>query len=166
MKSAIKIRNYRNVDKEACRLLWRELTEHHREIYQEPTIGGEQSEDYFDKYLKKVGPAKIWIAIIDSKVVGLTGLDVSDYEAEIEPLIVTKTHRNKGVGTKLLEKVIAEARTIGTSLNVSPVARNVEAIRFFHKAGFNKLGRVQMFIGFSNRTWKRYLELYGCKLEY
>ncbi len=123
-------------------MLWRELTERHREIYQEPTIGGEHPEEYFDKYLNKVGPARIWIAIIDSEVVGLTGLDVSGYEAEIEPLIVTKAHRNKGVGTKLLEKVIAEARTIGISLNVSPVARNVEAIRFFHKAGFNKLGRV------------------------
>jgi len=166
MKSAIKIRNYRDIDKEDCRLLWRELTEHHREIYQELTIGGEHPEDYFDKYLNKVGPARIWIAILDSEVVGLAGLDVSGYEAEIEPLIVTKEHRNKGVGTKLLEKVVAEARKIGTSLNVSPVARNVEAIRFFHKAGFNKLGRVEMFIDFSNRKWKPYLELHGCKLDY
>jgi GNAT superfamily N-acetyltransferase len=166
MKPAIKIRNYRNIDKDACRLLWRELTEHHREIYQEPAIGGEHPEDCFDKYLNKVGPTRIWIAIIDSKVVGLSGLDVSGYEAEIEPLIVTKAHRNKGVGTKLLEKVIAEAHKIGTSLNVSPVARNIKAIRFFHKAGFNKLGRVGMFIDFSNRTWKPYLELHGCKLNY
>ena len=166
MKPAIKIRNYRNIDKDACRLLWRELTEHHREIYQEPAIGGEHPEDCFDKYLNKVGPTRIWIAIIDSKVVGLSGLDVSGYEAEIEPLIVTKAHRNKGVGTKLLEKVIAEAHKIGTSLNVSPVARNIEAIRFFHKAGFNKLARVEVFIDFSNRTWKPYLELHGCKLNY
>jgi len=87
-------------------LLWRELIERHREIYQEPTIGGEHPEEYFDKYLNKVGPARIWTAIIESEVVGLTGLDVSGYEAEIEPLIVTKAHRNKGVGTKLLRKVL------------------------------------------------------------
>lgn len=92
--------------------------------------------------------------------------DVSGYEAEIELLIVTKAHRNKGIGTKFLEEAISEARKIGTSLNVSPVARNVEAIRFFHNAGFENLGRVEMFIDFCNRKWKPNVELHGCNLSY
>jgi len=166
MKQNIRIRNYQRSDREVCRSLWRELTEWHREIYRDPTIGGDKPEEQFDKHLAKLGPSRIWVATINSEVVGLIGLDASSYESEIEPLIVTKAHRNKGVGTKLLKRVIAEAHKIGTTLNVSPVARNIEAIRFFHKAGFNKLGRVEMFIDFSNRTWKPYLELHGCKLDY
>ncbi|MBI4300887.1 MAG: hypothetical protein HY677_07095, partial [Chloroflexi bacterium] len=35
------IREYRTADFEACRSLWGELTRHHREIYEDPTIGGD-----------------------------------------------------------------------------------------------------------------------------
>jgi hypothetical protein len=45
------VRNYREEDREYCRSLWRELTEWHREIYQDSRIGGEHPEEYFDKYL-------------------------------------------------------------------------------------------------------------------
>lgn len=50
-----KIRKYQETDREHCRALWRELAEWHREIYQDPTIGGEHPEDYFDKHLAEVG---------------------------------------------------------------------------------------------------------------
>jgi len=33
------VRKYQEQDKEQCRGLWRELTEWHREIYQDPNIG-------------------------------------------------------------------------------------------------------------------------------
>ena len=36
------IRTYESEDRDACRLLWAELTQHHRELYADPTIGGEQ----------------------------------------------------------------------------------------------------------------------------
>jgi GNAT superfamily N-acetyltransferase len=162
----INIRNYQSSDRETCRSLWRELTEWHRQIYQDSAIGGENPGEHFDNHLSKVGPSRIWVATIDSEVVGLIGLDVSGYENEIEPLIVTKAHRYKGVGTKLAEKAILEARKTGTSLNVSPVARNTDAIHFFYNAGFTNLGRVEMFMDFRNRKWKSPLELKGCKLNY
>ncbi len=34
------VRAYQREDYEACRELWRELTERHRDIYGDPTIGG------------------------------------------------------------------------------------------------------------------------------
>lgn len=166
MTQSIAIRNYQNGDREHCRSLWRELAEWHREIYQDPTIGGEHPEDYFDRHLSKVGPTRIWVATSDSEAVGLIGLAVDGYEAEIEPLIVTKAYRHRGIGTQLVETVISEARKIGTSLNVAPVARNVETIQFFYKLGFKNLGRVELFIDFSNRTWKPSLKLHGRKLDF
>lgn len=165
---SISIRGYSESDREQCRALWLELTEWHREIYGEPTIGGEHPEDYFDKHLAKVGPENLWIAVHDVKVVGLVGLMTSIYdEFEIEPLIVSKAYRGKGIGTNLVETVIAEARRRGLrSLNVSPVARNVNTIQFLYKLGFKNLGHIQLFIDFTDHKWKDGPTLFGCKFKF
>lgn len=163
----IEIRNYQEGDKEACRSLWRELTEWHREIYQDPSIGGRHPEDYFDKHLVKVGSECIWVAVADSKVVGFVGLIVEGHEAEIEPLIVSKDYRGKGIGTKLVEAVIPEARKRGVSyLDVKPVARNVQTIKFLYKQGFRNVGHIDLFIDFGNRAWKPGLGIHGCEFNY
>jgi GNAT superfamily N-acetyltransferase len=85
---------------------------------------------------------------------------------EIEPLVVTKNFRKRGIGTLLAETFISEAQKIGTSLSVRPVARNVEAVLFFHDLGFQNLGDVELFIDFRNRSWKTGMELHGRKFKY
>ncbi len=161
------IRKYRGNDREQCRALWRELTEWHREIYQDPTIGGEHPEDYFDKHLAAVGPDQLWVAVHDSKVVGLVGLIFKGEEAEIEPLMVSEAYRRKGIGTKLIETVVSEARKKGLRfLDVKPVARNIKAIKFLYKRGFKNLGHIDLFIDFSDYPWKSRLEIFGCKFNY
>lgn len=143
-------------DRESCRGLWRELTEWHRQIYQDPSIGGAHPEEYFDRHLADVGACRLWVAVIDSQVVGLTGLIVYGEEAEIEPLIVSEPHRNKGIGTRMIETVISEARKLGVRLlSVKPVARNVEAIKFLHKRGFNNVGHIELFMDLSGWRWKK-----------
>jgi len=147
--------------------LWLELTEKHREIYQDPKIGGEHPEDFFDKHLAKVGADNIWVAVHDSEVVGLVGLIVEGSEAEIEPLVVRKGYRGKGIGKRLIEEVVSEARKRKIRfLNVEPVARNVEMIRFMYKLGFRTLGNIQLFMCFSDYVWKEGPELFGCKFKY
>ena len=163
----IVIRNYREEDKEFCRSLWRELTEWHREIYQDPRIGGEHPEEYFDKHLAKVGPEKLWVAIHNSKVIGLIGLIIEGNEAEIEPLIVSKAYRGRGIGKQLLETVISEARKMGVRfLCIKPVARNIKTIKFLHKKGFKTLGEIELFMDFSDYKWKSGPKLFGCKFNY
>jgi len=166
--STFVIRKYQSADREQCRGLWRELTERHREIYRDPTIGGEHPEDYFDKHLAKVGPEQLFVAEYKNKVIGLIGLMTGLYEeVDIEPLIVSRAYRGKGVGTKLVEAVIAEARRRGLrSLNVSPVARNVDTIKFLYKLGFRNLGYIQLFIDFTDHKWKRGPELFGCRFKF
>jgi len=147
--------------------LWRELTEWHRNIYQDPTIGGATPEDHFDKHLAKVGKDRLWVAVCDSRVVGLIGLIIEGDEAEIEPLIVSEAYRHRGIGKKLLNTAIAEARRAKVRfLNVKPVARNVEAIKFLHKHGFKTLGHIELFIDFSEFRWKAGPELFGCKFDF
>jgi ribosomal protein S18 acetylase RimI-like enzyme len=147
--------------------LWKELTEWHREIYQDPRIGGEHPENYFDEHLKKVGPEQIWVAESNLHVVGFIGLVIKEGEAEIEPLIVSKTFRGRGIGAKLVEAVLSEVRKRGFRfLNVSPVARNVEAMRFFHKQGFKSVGHVQLFMSFTDYKWKSGLKVHDLEFEY
>jgi GNAT superfamily N-acetyltransferase len=161
------IRKYQPGDREQCRSLWKELTEWHREIYQDPTIGGEHPEDHFDKHLAKVGPDRLWVAVHDSQVVGLVGLIVEAEEAEIEPLIVSKPHRHKGIGKQLISAVVSEARNLGVRfLNVKPVARNIQAIKFLYKQGFKNLGHIELFLDFSEQAWKPGPQLFECKFNF
>jgi len=161
------VRKYRDADREECRFLWRELTEWHREIYQDSTIGGEHPEDYFDKYLARFGSKHLWVAVDDSKVVGLVGLIVEENEAEIEPLIVSRSYRGKGIGRKLVEQAVSEARQMKVQfLSVRHVARNIQTIRFLYKQGFQNLGHVELFIDFSKYVWRQEVDLFGCSFKF
>lgn len=163
----LKIRRYQPADRKQCRDLWKELTVWHRKIYQDPTIGGENPEHYFDEHLAKVGPERLWVAAYDSQVVGLVGLVVEEVEAEIEPLIVSENYRYKGIGKQLLRIAISEARNLGVKfLKVKPVARNVQAIKFFYNQGFKNLGHIDMFLDFCDYKWKPGPKLFECEFNF
>jgi N-acetylglutamate synthase-like GNAT family acetyltransferase len=147
--------------------LWRELTEWHRQLYGDPHIGGPHPEDYFDKHLKKVGADRLWVALLDCRVVGLVGLIVEEEEAEIEPLIVSQPYRNRGIGRRLLKTVIVEVRKLNLRfLSVKPVARNIETIKFVHKQGFNNMGHMELFMDLSKKQWKKSLKLFDLDFDF
>ncbi len=167
MALSFRIRKYQPVDREQCRSLWKELTEWHREIYRDPTIGGAHPEDHFDKHLAKVGLDRLWVAVYDSQVVGLVGLNVEGEEAEIEPLIVSEAYRRKGIGKQLTITVVSEARNLGVRfLSAKPVARNVQVMKFLYKQGFRNLGHIELFLDFSEYEWKSGPELFECKFNF
>jgi len=161
------IRKYQQGDREQCRDLWKELTEWHREIYEDPTIGGERPEDCFDEHLSRVGPDRLWVAIHNSEVVGLTGLIVKGEEAEIEPLIVNKAYRNKGVGKQLVKTVVSIAPNLGVRfLSVKPVARNIQAVRLFYGQGFKNLGHIELCLDFCGYKWKPGPQILECNFSF
>ena len=171
MTTSITVRKYESEDREHCRNLWKELTEWHREIYDDPKIGGEHPEEYFDKHLSRVGADNLWVAVDRTNVVGLVGLMVVNDETEIEPLIVSKAHRGKGAGKKLISTVIDEARKRGLRLlNIRPVARNTKTIRFLYEQGFKTLGYIELFIDLTGPSarynWKPGPTIYGCDFNY
>jgi ribosomal protein S18 acetylase RimI-like enzyme len=162
------VRGYKDKDKEACRGLWSELTQWHRDIYDDSGIGGANPGLYFDEHLKKVGPSKLIVASIGSKVVGLVGYMEGEEEFEVEPLIVSKDCRDKGIGTMLLNEVkkrVAKQKGV-KYLSVRPVARNERAIEYFCSRGFDKIGRIELFIDFTGREWKKDFRLFERQYEY
>lgn len=169
-RSAFSIRNYRKVDIGTCRELWRQLAEKHAEIYSDPRIAKEGVEDFFDEHLGKIGPKRIWVATVGLKVVGFVGLVISaesPEDGEIEPLVVHREFRGRGIGKALVDTAGKEARRLGVRyITVRPVARNSEALGFFREAGFDKIGRVELFIDLAGKKWKEGIELHGMTFEF
>jgi N-acetylglutamate synthase-like GNAT family acetyltransferase len=92
---------------------------------------------------------------------------MKDNEGEVEPLVVSQGHRHKGIGTKLINIVIAEAKGTGLkSLSIKPVLRNVEAIKLFNKQGFRSIGQIELYIDFSEKYRKKSLELFNRPFDF
>ena len=66
----VSIRPYAPSDLDACRALWRELTQRHRDIYGDPKIGGSDPGSEFDAHLAHPKLAGVWVADNDTGIVG------------------------------------------------------------------------------------------------
>lgn len=166
----VAIREYQDRDLEGCKHLWRELTQRHRDIYLDQSIGGDDPGIYFEQYLQKTELARLCVAERDLIVVGMAGLLIDKDGAEIEPIIIHSDFRSQGVGTLLIERLKTEAKERGVDyLSIRPVARNVEAIQCFHRAGFSLLGHIDMFIDLteeSDEGWKDGITIHGHAFRY
>ena len=155
------IRNYLDDDLDACRELWVQLTETHREIYEAPDIGGDNPGLQFDQQLSKVGSERIWVADDANAIVGMIGIQPGSDEGsvEIEPLVVNPEARGRGVGKALVQHVLEVIKSMGLrDLNVRVVARNAEAIRFYHDIGFDVIGYLELFYDTSPRDEQAWRE--------
>jgi GNAT superfamily N-acetyltransferase len=135
------VRPYTEADYPPCRSLWAELTEHHRRLYGDPSIGGDDPGGGLDDYLATPERVGSWVAEVRGSVVGLTGLFDRGMSGEVEPVVVTEAWRDGGVGRQLIDHVVEVAVARGYQyLAIRPVARNISAIRHFYAAGFQTLG--------------------------
>jgi GNAT superfamily N-acetyltransferase len=166
----VSVREYAPSDYHACRSLWTELTDHHRRLYGDRTIGGDDPGSGFDEYLETPHRVNSWVAVIDGAVVGLTGLFDHGAGGEVEPVVVTSARRWRGVGQTLIERVAAEAARRGYEyLAVRPVARNVTAIQSFYEAGFRTLGgHIDLTMDLRDRRhgWMEGVKLHGLDFRY
>jgi N-acetylglutamate synthase-like GNAT family acetyltransferase len=139
------IRRYRPEDLEQCRALWVDLTDWHRRLYGDESIGGANPGEAFDAHLQQVGPERIFVAEQDGRVVGMAGMIVSGRKVELEPLSIRAGCRGAGIGRELAEAVVAAARAQGAKqVVVRPTGRNADAIRVFHALGFDIVARMEL----------------------
>jgi len=164
------VRDYAERDYDACRSLWAELTEYHRGIYGDPSIGGDDPGAGFDDYLAEPQRTGSWVAESRGQVVGLTGLFDRGRSGEVEPVVVAEAARGQGIGRMLIGRAVEEARARGYEyLAIRPVARNVAAIQRFHAAGFRALGGhidLTMDLAPRRHEWLPGASLHGLDFDY
>ncbi len=86
--------------------------------------------------------ANYLVARLEGTLIAYIGAWLMLDEVHITTLAVTENHRRRGIASRLVEKLIAEARPRGAcflTLEVRP--SNKAAIRFYEKFGFTVLGR-------------------------
>ena len=174
----IKIRDYKKGDYDICRSLWAELTQHHRDIYEDPSIGGDDPGRGFDRYLENPQRYGTWVAELEGRVVAFAGLLSHSHteegeggiQGEVEPLIVSQPYRDRGIGTRLVEYIVEQAREIGVCfLSIRPAARNERALSLYVRLGFNVLGGVELLQDLSlsyDRKWKPGIKILDNELRY
>jgi GNAT superfamily N-acetyltransferase len=164
------VRDYAERDYSACRSLWAELTEYHRSIYGDSSIGGDDPGAGFDDYLAESHRMGSWVAETQGTVVGLTGLLDRGSSGEVEPVVVAEAARNQGIGRMLIGRVVEEACAHAYEyLAIRPVARNVAAVRRFHAAGFRTLGGhidLTMDLAARRHQWLAGAGLHGLDFDY
>ena len=167
----VTIRDYQTKDYDVCRSLWVELTQHHRDIYEDPSIGGDDPGQGLDRYLNNTQRRGAWVAEVEGQVVAFGGLLLhSKEEGEVEPVVVSQPYRDKGIGTRLVKHVVEQAREIGVRfLSIRPVARNERALSLYVRLGFSTVGAVELFQDLSSsydRKWKPGIRILDNELHY
>jgi GNAT superfamily N-acetyltransferase len=174
----IAIREYETKDYDICCSLWVELTQHHRDIYEDQTIGGDDPGLGFNRYLENPQRHGTWVGELEGQVVAFAGLlghshseeGEGGIQGEVEPVVVTRPHRDKGIGTRLVEHVIEQARVKGVRfLSIRPVARNERAVSLYVRLGFNTLGGLELLQDLSSsyeRKWKPGIKILDNELRY
>src|ERR1700743_1851851 len=84
------VRDYASGDYDACRSLWAELTEYHRSIYGDPSIGGDDPGAGFDDSLAEPRRVGSWVAESHGRVIGLTGLFDQGTSGEVEAGVIAR----------------------------------------------------------------------------
>lgn len=163
------IRPYRPADHRTCRGLWAELTEYHRDLYDDPTTGGVDPGLGFEEYLTRLDLTGLWVADhAEDGVVGMVGLLLKGRQGEVEPVVVTQRRRGRGIGTALLAHVAQVARRRGMAqLSVMPTSRNEAAIRCLHRAGYGALASLTLTLELDSRhpQWPEGIDLYGMRFR-
>ena len=154
--SPVTVRSYRPSDHSACRRLWSELTRQHSQMY---GAAGDDGGAGFEEYLTRLDLSGLWVAEhADDGVIGMVGLVMRGRAGEVEPVVVTVSHRHKGVGRMLLRHVATEATKRNMiSLTISPASRNVDAIRSLHAAGYDVCSSIQLTLDLDRQAhdWQR-----------
>ena len=168
-----KIREYQQADYGTCRSLQGELALYHAKIYEDPSISGDDPGRGFDEYIARTDRCCTWVAESDGQIVGFAGLLATVGEegtAEIEPVVISSKSRGAGIGTKLIEYIINDAKIRGFRfLTIRPVLRNEKAFALYVELGFDHIGSVELFqelLPESQRRWESGITIYGKDLKY
>jgi ribosomal protein S18 acetylase RimI-like enzyme len=87
---------------------------------------------------KYIFAGSVYVAIIDAQIVGvLTLLPIDETLIEIKNIAVAETHQGKGIGKKLLEYALSEAKEKGfQDIQIGTANSSIGQLALYQKMGF------------------------------
>jgi GNAT superfamily N-acetyltransferase len=150
------VRESNKADKEQILQLHEEFrSEFFPEFDSEDSLSKESTlEEKYAYFIHQSG--KFWVVEDQELIVGLIGVQLqSNNKADLIQLRVKKSHRRRGIGTLLIEKVEEFARSQGKEIMCLHTAeRLVIARKLYEKVGYT-LESVAESIGFTVMTYKK-----------
>ena len=100
------------------------------------------SESTYLSELELVGQSRVyWVVVEDEQVIGYAGLYYLPPESDIQTIAVAQPHQGRGIGTCLMNQLIAEAKERGCHKMMLEVeVGNTSARDLYLKFGFRELG--------------------------
>jgi acetyltransferase len=116
------------------------------------------AEGYWDEILSRLGPALLlWVADDDGAVVGSVQLALCEREngrhrADVQKLFVRGDHRGRGIASRLMAALEAQARNEGRSLLILDTLAGSPAEAVYRHLGWNRAGAIPDFAAFPDGT--------------
>ncbi len=92
----------------------------------------------------QLGYDAIFLAEVDSVVVGLIDIKIRDKIGDIEDLVVLPKYRGKGIGKALLERAIEFLKGKVDKARIETPIQSKHAIRFYFKNGFRHISNAYL----------------------
>jgi GNAT superfamily N-acetyltransferase len=118
------------------------------------------AESFFEKVLEGVHQADrvLLAAFIDSKLVGTVQILMATppnqpHRADVAKLLVVRSARGQGVGSRLMEHVEEASRRAGKTLLVLDTATGDHAEKLYVRLGWTKAGVIPRYALYPDGTW-------------
>lgn len=95
--------------------------------------------------------SKYIVAKDENQIVGFAGIIILPDDVEITNIVTKKNERKKGIGKRLLDKLIQMAFELKKDISLEVNEVNTAAINLYKKAGFEEVGiRKKYYNGINN----------------
>jgi len=119
-----------------------------------------EAQSFFEKVLHGVqhGDRILLAAFRDSKLVGTVQVLMATppnqtHRADVAKLLVLRSARGQGVGTRLMEYAEEASRHAGKTLLVLDTSTGDNAERLYMRMGWNRVGVIPKYAVYPNGTW-------------
>ncbi|NND73799.1 MAG: GNAT family N-acetyltransferase [Ilumatobacter sp.] len=97
-------------------------------------------------YAQRFAAAEHSIVLVDDRPVGRIWVDRRPDEIRLLDVALLAAHRNRGTGSELIGRLIAEAGRAGVPLRHSVFVDNADALRFYRRLGFVVIEDFGMYV--------------------